>query len=45
MAKVHYELDSNLKDVVAATHLPPSRNGQHEHDKRVFDSDSSISGK
>eukprot|EP00984_Skeletonema_dohrnii_P031106 scaffold23193_cov94-Skeletonema_dohrnii-CCMP3373.AAC.1 len=24
MAKVHYELDSRLKDVVAATHLPPS---------------------
>jgi len=43
MCKVHYELDSNLKDVVAATHLPPSRNGQHEHDKRVFDSDRSIS--
>jgi len=43
MAKVHYEFDSRLKDVVAATHLPPSRNGQREHDKRVSNSDRFIS--
>ena len=38
MAKVHYEFVSDLtQDNIAKTHLPPSENGQSEHEKQIFD--------
>ncbi|KAL7501440.1 hypothetical protein ACHAWT_010409 [Skeletonema menzelii] len=36
MAKVHYEFDIHLSQDIAKTHLPPSINGQSQHEKQFF---------